>query len=50
MKRELLADEKCILGEGPLRDQEEEYLYWIDSMGKAVFRVREKGGGLERRS
>lgn len=49
MKIELLVDERNDHGEGPVWDEQEQRLYWIDSMGREVFRVREDGSGFERR-
>ncbi|HET6450553.1 MAG TPA: SMP-30/gluconolactonase/LRE family protein [Spirochaetia bacterium] len=49
MRIELLIDERNNLGEGPVWDVEEQRLYWIDSLGREVFRVREDGSGFERR-
>lgn len=49
MKIELLIDGKNVLGEGPLWDVEEQMLYWIDSLGKKVFRIREDGSEYDQR-
>lgn len=49
MRIELLVDERNNLGEGPVWDVEEQRLYWVDSLGREVFRAREDGSGLERR-
>jgi len=49
MRIELLVDGKNVLGEGPLWDVEEQRLYWIDSLGRKVFRIREDGSEYEER-
>jgi len=49
MRVELLVDKQNVLGEGPLWDVEEQRLYWIDSLGREVFRAREDGSHFERR-
>lgn len=38
----------CALGEGPLWDVAEQRLYWVDSAGKAIYRVAPDGGDLRR--
>jgi sugar lactone lactonase YvrE len=38
MKIYELSDHSCRLGEGPLWDSEEEALYWVDSLGPALYR------------
>jgi sugar lactone lactonase YvrE len=43
MRIEVLVDVKPILGEGPLWDVEEQRLYWIDSLGGAVYRCTADG-------
>lgn len=43
---ELLVDAKNELGEGPLWDQAEQRLYWIDSHGKAVHRCDARGQNI----
>jgi L-arabinonolactonase len=43
----LLVDAKNELGEGPLWDPDEQRLYWIDSLGKAIYRCAENGGAVE---
>lgn len=43
----LLVDARNELGEGPLWDEEEQRLYWIDSLGKAIHRCTEEGGAVE---
>ena len=50
MRIELLVDKQNVLGEGPLWDVQEQRLYWIDSLGREVFRVREDGSHFERRA
>jgi L-arabinonolactonase len=35
------------LGEGPLWDVAEQKLYWIDSLGRSIFRIDAEGGGLK---
>lgn len=46
MRIDVLADVKPLLGEGPLWDAESERLYFIDSLGKRVFRCTEEGGEM----
>lgn len=46
MRIDVLADVKPLLGEGPLWDVESERLYFIDSLGKRVFRCTEEGGEM----
>lgn len=41
---EVLIDVKPLLGEGPLWDAEEERLYFIDALGRRIFRCTEDGG------
>ncbi|MGA2765843.1 MAG: SMP-30/gluconolactonase/LRE family protein [Spirochaetia bacterium] len=48
MRIELLVDKQNILGEGPVWDVQEQRLYWIDSLGREVFRISEDGGHFER--
>jgi len=47
MRIELLVDKQNNLGEGPVWDVEEQCLYWIDSLGREVFRVKEDGSNFE---
>lgn len=44
LRIELLVDAKADLGEGPLWDQREQRLYWIDSLGKKIHRCDAAGG------
>ncbi|EAR51120.1 Senescence marker protein-30 (SMP-30) [Oceanicola granulosus HTCC2516] len=46
MRISVLADVKPVLGEGPLWDVETERLYFIDSLGKRVFRCTADGGEM----
>ncbi|KQT02769.1 SMP-30/gluconolactonase/LRE family protein [Rhizobium sp. Leaf386] len=46
MRIEVLIDVKTQLGEGPLWDVEDQRLYWIDSIGKKVFRCTVDGREL----
>lgn len=46
MRIEVVADVKPLLGEGPLWDPEAERLYFIDSLGKRVFRCTADGGEM----
>lgn len=46
MEISVLADVKPLLGEGPLWDVEEERLYFIDSLGRRVFRCTAVGGEM----
>ena len=48
MRIELLADKQNVLGEGPVWDVQEQRLYWIDSLGREVFRAKEDGSQFER--
>ena len=50
MRIELLVDKQNGLGEGPVWDVQEQRLYWIDSLGKEVFRMNEDGSHFERRA
>ncbi len=50
MRIELLVDAKSNLGEGPVWDVAERRLYWVDSLGREVYRAREDGSQFERRS
>lgn len=50
MEIELLVETHNNLGEGPVWDVAEQRIYWIDSFGREVFRAREDGSELERRS
>ena len=43
MRIEVLVDVKTILGEGPLWDVQEQRLYWIDSLGRNIFRCTADG-------
>lgn len=43
MKISALSDIKCHLGEGPLWDEEEQALYWVDSYAPALYRYRDQG-------
>lgn len=45
---ELLVDGRNNLGEGPLWDVAEQRLYWIDSLGRWIFRVDAEGRGLKK--
>ena len=45
---ELLLDARNELGEGPLRDVDEQRLYWIDSHGKLIQRCDAQGRNVER--
>ena len=38
MKIRELSDHPCHLGEGPLWDQQEQALYWVDSLGPVLYR------------
>jgi sugar lactone lactonase YvrE len=49
MRIEILVDRRSVLGEGPLWDVEEQRLYWIDSIGREVYRAREDGSRFESR-
>jgi hypothetical protein len=40
---EVLVDVKTILGEGPLWDVQQQRLYWIDSLGRNIFRCAVDG-------
>jgi L-arabinonolactonase len=44
MQIDVLIDVKPLLGEGPLWDVDAQRLYFIDSLGKRVFRCTEHGG------
>lgn len=44
---QLLVDGHNKLGEGPLWDVAEQRLYWIDSLGRRIFRIDADGNGLE---
>lgn len=46
MKINVIADVKPLLGESPLWDPEAERLYFIDSLGKRVFRCTADGGEM----
>ncbi|CAN5769530.1 SMP-30/gluconolactonase/LRE family protein [soil metagenome] len=48
MEIRMLIDGKNNLGEGPLWDQKEQKLYWIDSLGRHIFRVDADGSGFEK--
>lgn len=43
---ELLVDGRNNLGEGPLWDVREQRLYWIDSLGRRIFRIDANGQDL----
>ncbi|RYF84182.1 MAG: SMP-30/gluconolactonase/LRE family protein [Comamonadaceae bacterium] len=43
---QLLVDGRNNLGEGPLWDVAEQRLYWIDSLGRKIFRIDADGQGL----
>lgn len=43
---EVLADVKPLLGEGPLWDVETERLYFVDSLGRRVFRCTDRGAEM----
>lgn len=43
---QLLIDGHDNLGEGPLWDVAEQKLYWIDSLGRSIFRIDAQGRGL----
>jgi L-arabinonolactonase len=42
----VIADVKPLLGEGPLWDSESDRLYFIDALGRRVFRCTEHGGEM----
>jgi len=46
MRIEIVADVKTTLGEGPLWDEEQQRLYWIDSFDGRVLRCTEDGREL----
>ncbi|WP_416357682.1 SMP-30/gluconolactonase/LRE family protein [Aureimonas phyllosphaerae] len=48
LRIELMGDQRDALGEGPLWDEEEQRLYWIDSYGPAVFSCRADGSDHRR--
>ncbi|OZC73588.1 calcium-binding protein [Rhodococcus sp. 06-462-5] len=43
---DVLVDVKTTLGEGPLWDQQQQSLYWIDSMDGRIFRSDAEGNGI----
>jgi L-arabinonolactonase len=46
MEIDVLCDVKPVLGEGPLWDADSQRLYFIDSLGKRVFRCTANGGEM----
>ncbi|MFN3225124.1 MAG: SMP-30/gluconolactonase/LRE family protein [Hyphomicrobiales bacterium] len=46
MQLEVLIDVKPLLGEGPLWDVETQQLYFIDALGKRIFRCTEHGSDV----
>jgi len=44
MKISVLCDVKPLLGEGPIWDVERQRLWFIDSLGRRIFRCTEQGG------
>jgi sugar lactone lactonase YvrE len=46
MRISVLADVKPLLGEGPLWDAEGERLYFLDALGRRVFRCTAQGGEM----
>ena len=49
MDVERIGDVVCELGEGPVWDQAEGALYFVDSLAPAIFRFDPASGGIERR-
>ncbi len=47
MRIEILSDQENILGEGPVWDVLEQKLYWVDILGRKIFRINEDGSGFE---
>ena len=46
MKISVLCDVKPLLGEGPIWDVERQRLWFIDSLGRRIFRCTEQGGEM----
>ncbi|WP_236976066.1 SMP-30/gluconolactonase/LRE family protein [Membranihabitans maritimus] len=42
-KADLLIDQKCSLGEGPIWIADEQKLYWVDILGKKIFSANSSG-------
>ena len=48
VKPEIVADTKCVTGEGPLWHHKEEKLYWLDIPNGSIFRYDPTAGSHER--
>jgi sugar lactone lactonase YvrE len=47
MRIRALSEHRCHLGEGPLWDQQEQALYWVDSYGPTLYRYASDSGQTE---
>ena len=47
MKIRALSEHRCHLGEGPLWDQQEQALYWVDGFGPTLYRYASDSGQTE---
>ncbi len=47
MRISALSDIQCHLGEGPLWDEEEQALYWVDSYAPSLYRYRNQGEQID---
>jgi L-arabinonolactonase len=47
MRIRALSEHRCHLGEGPLWDQQEQALYWVDSYGPTLYRYTSDSGQTE---